>query len=337
MPLLKTSRTSLSGKTAIVTGASAGIGRQIAIRLAEEGLQVALAARNAEKLEELTEQLHRQGRTAISVPTDVVQHEQLVRLVQRVKTEFGRIDILVNNAGVGTFHDFHTLPLPEVRKAIDVNLTAAIELSQLVLPSMLEFRWGRIVNMASTAGKHGPAFGAVYGATKAALIAFTQSLRSEYHGTGVSATVICPGFTNDGGVLRTHEGDHRTRFPVACRVHQCRRRGRRDRAGDPTRPSRGDRQSSTPAPVLGLCRAVSQAWRVRDPQGLAAIPSPCRAFRSSPPSNVQAICCLNVRERVHAARRELVGNKPSCLPARNRLRLSVFTKSISPGANRLRL
>ncbi len=200
MPLLKTSRTSLSGKTAIVTGASAGIGRQIAIRLAEEGLQVVLAARNVEKLEELAAQLHRQGRTAISVPTDVVQHEQLVRLVQRVKTEFGRIDILVNNAGVGTFHDFHTLPLPEVRKAIDVNLTAAIELSQLVLPSMLEFRWGRIVNMASTAGKHGPAFGAVYRATKAALIAFTQSLRSEYHGTGVSATAICPGFTNDGGI-----------------------------------------------------------------------------------------------------------------------------------------
>ena len=88
-----------------------------------------------------------------------------------------------------------------------MNLASALLLTRLVVPHMLERGdGGHVVNMSSTAGKYGPAFGGVYAATKAGLIAFTQALRAEYRGRGISASVICPGFTDDGGHLRSHEG-----------------------------------------------------------------------------------------------------------------------------------
>ena len=190
----------LSGRTALVTGASTGIGRAVAQALAREGMNLVLAARSADTLRDVARELSTTSVRAIDVPTDVSDPRAVEKLVERSADEFGAIDVLVNNAGIEAFREYHELEISAITQTIDVNLTAGLVLARLVLPHMLREGRGHIVNMSSTAGKHGPAYGGAYGATKAGLIAFTESLRGEYRGTGISASVICPGFTHDGGI-----------------------------------------------------------------------------------------------------------------------------------------
>ncbi len=202
-------------KVAVVTGASAGIGRAVAERLASEGWSVVLAARSVDRLDQVRQRLEQQGASAVSIPCDVSDADDLERLVAQTRERFGRMDVLVNNAGVECFEHFERLSVEQVRQTIDVNFTGAVLLTRLVLPVMLEQKSGAIINMASTAGKHCPAFGAVYGATKAALIGFTEGLRGEYLKQGITATAICPGFTTDGGIYdRMVTASGRTTSPV---------------------------------------------------------------------------------------------------------------------------
>jgi short-subunit dehydrogenase len=196
----KPGRIELRGSTALVTGGSAGIGLAVARRLAQAGANLVLAARRPEPLESAAAALRASGVKAIAVPTDVARLEALEALVDRAIREFGTIDVLVNNAGVEAFCPYEELPLDRIADTIATNLTSALLLTRLVIPHMLMARRGHVVNMASTAGKFGPAFGATYGTTKAGLINFTQALRAEYHGRGVSASAICPGFTVQGGI-----------------------------------------------------------------------------------------------------------------------------------------
>ncbi len=186
--------------TILVTGASAGIGRITCQRLASGKHRFVLAARSADKLAELASELERAGCEVLAVPTDVSDSYALTRLVEASIQRFGRIDVLINNAGIECFADFDSLTFEEIQATVATNLIGAILLTRLVVPVMKHQRFGRIINMASTAGKHGPAFGAVYGATKAGLIAFTQSLRGELGPCGIAATAICPGFARDGGI-----------------------------------------------------------------------------------------------------------------------------------------
>jgi len=191
----------LEGRTALVTGASAGIGRCIARTLADAGMNVVLAARNAERLAEVEAEIIQQtGVKAISVPTDVTIPHSLQSLVDTAIVEFGSIDVLVNNAGVDAYANFHELDADDIRETIDTNITGSILLTHLVIPHMLDSGWGRVINMASTAGRYSPPHGAVYGATKAAMIAFTQSIRAEYRKRKISASAICPGFATEGGI-----------------------------------------------------------------------------------------------------------------------------------------
>lgn len=190
----------LRGSTVLVTGSSAGIGMHVARRLASAGANLVLAARNAEKLEAAAASLRSSDVKALAVPTDVGRKDDLERLVERAIAEFGTIDVLINNAGIEAFCHYEDLPLDRIAETIQVNLTSALMLTRLVVPHMLSARRGHIVNMSSTAGKHGPAFGAAYGTTKAGLINFTQAIRAEYQGRGISASAICPGFTDDGGI-----------------------------------------------------------------------------------------------------------------------------------------
>ncbi len=187
-------------QVALVTGASAGIGRTLAIRLADSGYAVVLAARSKEKLDELAAQIDSDGGTALAVACDVSDPNDLAALHDQAIERFGRIDVLVNNAGVECFEHFETLEAEVILQTIEVNLTGAVLLTRLVIPTMLGQQSGCIINMASTAGKHCPAYGAVYGATKSALIGFTEGLRGEFLDRGISATAICPGFTRDGGI-----------------------------------------------------------------------------------------------------------------------------------------
>lgn len=191
----------LRGSVALVTGASAGIGLEIAEQLAAEGTHLVLAARNRERLAELANRLSSTGIKAIDVPTDVSRSEDLSRLTEAALAEFGRIDVLVNNAGVECFDYFERLSPTQIIATVQTNLTGAIQLTHLVVPSMLQQQRGAVINMASTAGKHCPAFESVYGATKAGLIGFTQGLRGEYERQGISVSAVCPGFTRNGGIF----------------------------------------------------------------------------------------------------------------------------------------
>ena len=191
----------LEQKVAIVTGASTGIGRAVAQSLANAGVNVVLAARREGPLARARDEIiESTGVKALAVPTDVAWLTDLEQLVAAAVAEFGQIDILVNNAGVEAFAHLHELPPDEIAATVQTNLTGAIQLTQLVIPHMLPRRWGHVINMSSTAGHYGPPYGAVYAATKAGLIAFTQSLRVEYRASGVRATAICPGFTRSGGI-----------------------------------------------------------------------------------------------------------------------------------------
>jgi short-subunit dehydrogenase len=190
----------LKGRTAVITGASAGLGVRVARVLAREGMNLVLAARSADALETVATEMRGLGVKALVVPTDVSDESQLVRLVERSITEYGAIDVLVNNAGIEAFRSYHELDPNDIRRTIDVNLTATLLLTRFVLPHMIQARRGHIVNMASIAGKQGPAYGAAYGASKAGMIAFTQALRGEYRSRGISSSAICPGFANDGGI-----------------------------------------------------------------------------------------------------------------------------------------
>ncbi|MBL8808750.1 MAG: SDR family oxidoreductase [Planctomycetaceae bacterium] len=186
--------------TILVTGASAGIGKITCQRLAAGRHRFILAARSEDKLQAVAEELKAAGCESLVVPTDVASPAALKRLVEAAIQKFGRIDVLVNNAGIECFAPFTELTDEMIQQTIATNLTSAILLTRYVVPHMQKQGFGRIINMASIAGKHGPAYGAVYGATKAGLIALTQSLRGELIPQGIYSTAICPGFATNGGI-----------------------------------------------------------------------------------------------------------------------------------------
>jgi short-subunit dehydrogenase len=187
----------LIGRTAIITGASGGLGSHIAEALADQKMNLVLAGLAGTPLDQLAKKLS--GTTsAIAVLTDVTDRNSLEHLVRTTMEAFDGLDLLVNNAGVEMISRYHMLALDDIEHNINVNLTGAMLLTRLVLPGMLSRKCGHIINISSLSAKAGPPFAEPYAATKAGLIAFTESLRAEYQHTGVSASVICPGFVTAG-------------------------------------------------------------------------------------------------------------------------------------------
>jgi short-subunit dehydrogenase len=186
----------LSGRTAIITGATGGLGPHIARALADQGTNLVLAflpdedADPARPLSAATR--------VVSVPTDIRDWFALEDLVSCAKREFGTVDILVNNAGVEKILPYHKLRVDDIEQIVRVNLLAAMILTWMVIPGMLQCGRGHIVNISSLAAKTGAPCSEPYIAAKAGVIGFTESLRAEYRGTGVSASVICPGFIETG-------------------------------------------------------------------------------------------------------------------------------------------
>lgn len=190
----------LSGKTAIITGASRGIGPYIARALANEKMNLVVAARSLEPLEAVAAEVRSLGVRAVAVQCDVLEAAARRRLVADAAREFGRIDVLVNNAGIELTAHFEMQPEEEIANVIEVNLTAAMLLARATLPAMLERKSGHIVNIASLAGKVPVPFSSPYAASKAGLIGFTESFRTEFRKRGVSASVVCPGFVSEAGM-----------------------------------------------------------------------------------------------------------------------------------------
>lgn len=192
----------LAGRTAIVTGASRGIGERVAHELAAHGMKVALAARTNSDLERVAEAIRARGGKALAVPTDVRDTKALEHLLAETAARLGPPDVVVNNAGIEAVHTYHRQAIEEIDEVVETNLLGTMRLTRLALPGMIERRRGHIVNMASLAGKYGPPYAESYAATKAGMIAFTQALRGSCRGTGVSASVICPGFVDAGMYAR---------------------------------------------------------------------------------------------------------------------------------------
>jgi len=179
-------------KIVIVTGASSGIGKALALRLADEGAWLALAARNAQRLDSLAMECQQRGGQAIAIPTDVADESQCRTLIQRTQETYGRIDMVVNNAGIDVLSKLEDLPdLHLFKQVIDVNFYGTVYCTYYALPYLKETS-GRIVNISSLGGMLAIPFNTSYVASKSAVIGFSDSLRMELTKAGVSVTVICP-------------------------------------------------------------------------------------------------------------------------------------------------
>ena len=190
----------LRGKVGILTGASRGLGVEMARAFASKGVHLALAARGEDGLKRTAAELERSGVRTIVVPTDVTKTADLETLVERTTTELGPPDLLVNNAGIETIAPFATFDMDRIDAIVATNLTAAQKLTRLVVPGMLERRRGHVLNVSSASGKAGVPYYSVYGATKHGLVGFSWSLRTELAAHGVGVSVLCPSFVSDTGM-----------------------------------------------------------------------------------------------------------------------------------------
>lgn len=194
----------LRGANALLTGGSQGLGPLIARELAQAGVNLALAARSAEKLRAVAAEVAALGVTAVAIPADLTREADRLDLVARAAEALGPMDILINNAGLEPIGRFVRRTASEIEQAVTTNLTAPALLARAVLPGMLERRRGHIINMASLAGKLGLPYNAIYGATKAALLAWSHALAVELEGTGVSVSVVAPGYVSEVGMFSRH-------------------------------------------------------------------------------------------------------------------------------------
>ena len=183
----------LAGEVAIVTGASSGIGEATAESLASRGADVVLAARRADELEAVAERIRSNGGTAVVVPTDVTEDDDIDTLVTETVDEFGAVDILINNAGVMLLEPLEEADRENLRQMIEVNLLGLMNLTHAALPVMQEQDTGHIVNISSTAGRRAGAKSSGYNATKFGVNAFTEAVRQEVTTEGIRTTIVEPG------------------------------------------------------------------------------------------------------------------------------------------------
>ena len=191
---------STAGRTILLTGASRGLGALMARAFAGRGYRLALAARSEAPLASLARELTAQGTDAVPIVADVGDEADRARLVAEAERVLGRIDVLVNNAGVESGAAFATQEPAVMRQILLTNVEGPMLLTRAVLPAMLARHEGQVVNIASLAGKLGLPFASVYGASKAAIIAWSRALRLELEGSGVSVSVVSPGYVAETGM-----------------------------------------------------------------------------------------------------------------------------------------
>jgi short-subunit dehydrogenase len=183
-------------KTALITGASFGIGLELARIFARDGYNLVLVARSADKLRQLASELEKAHSTrSLILATDLTDPGSAAYVLDQTTRVDITVDVLVNNAGFGQFGFFAENDLEECLKQIQLNVTTLTHLTRLYLPGMIERRSGRILNVASTAAFQPGPLMAVYYATKAYVLHFSEAIANELKGTGVTATCLCPGAT----------------------------------------------------------------------------------------------------------------------------------------------
>lgn len=182
----------IKGKNALVTGAGKGLGRALAIALAQEGVNVGLMARTTSQLEEVAAEVKKLGVKAAVVTADVTDMEAVNKAVADVREQLGTIDILINNAGVGAFGKFLEMEPAKWESIIKVNLVGPYYVTRAVLPEMIERQTGDIVNVSSTAGQKGAPVTSAYSASKFGLIGMSESLMQEVRKHNIRVTTLTP-------------------------------------------------------------------------------------------------------------------------------------------------
>lgn len=200
----------LHSKNVVLTGASSGIGRATALEMARRGANVVLAARRAERLDEVAAECRALGARVLTVVTDVTNAGDCRRLIETA----GKVDVLVNNAGFAVFGSVVDMNADVVREMMDTNYLGAFYCTQAVLPQMLERRAGSIVNVSSITGLMGYARMSAYCASKFALTGFTEAVRDEVFARGVRVALVCPGTTITEFFVRAE----RRKMPGAARI-----------------------------------------------------------------------------------------------------------------------
>jgi len=187
---------SLAGKTVLVTGASRGIGRAIALSLAARGAKLAISARRELPLHSVKKEIEDGGATCKMVACDLTNEDEIRRGFEEVSAALGKIDVLINNAGMITVQSTDETSDQAWNEILKVNLGAALTLSELALKDMTGSGWGRIINISSISGSIGEAFAIAYAVSKAALNGVTSSLALEAARFGVTVNAICPGWVD---------------------------------------------------------------------------------------------------------------------------------------------
>jgi short-subunit dehydrogenase len=239
----------LKGKTALVTGASRGIGPHLASALAGRGMNLVLTGRSGPELELVAAEQRKLGVRVVTVVTDLLDADARTLLIGAAEREFGGVDVLVNNAGGDPLREFDQMSIEENLAILDLNLTAPIALTHLVLPSMLSRGSGHIINISAMAGRVSFPFTEAYAAAKDGLIGFTRVLRSDYRARGVTASVLILGAIAGAG------------------------------QGQRTLDDMKQKTSSYMAPVEMVTRALLRALD-RDKAELVVMPGPARLMRA---------------------------------------------------------
>jgi 3-oxoacyl-(acyl-carrier-protein) reductase len=196
----------LTGRTALVTGASRGIGRAIALSLAAEGANVAVNyLSNRDLAADVVDNIRKMGRKAMLAQADVADYEDCERMAGEVLEEFGHLDILINNAGINSDHTFVKMDLPSWRNVLAINLDGPYNCTKVLVDRMIKQGWGRIVNITSVIGQIGNFGQANYAASKAGLAAFSKSLAKELVSKGITVNCVAPGFTETEMVMAIPE------------------------------------------------------------------------------------------------------------------------------------
>ena len=220
----------LSTRIVAITGASAGIGRATALRLAADGAAVAVSARRGDRLTSLADEIASRGGRALAVPADVTSDADMTMLVDRTVAAFGRLDVMICNAGIG-YHGTLDETTPEaMRRVVDVNLLGTLYAARAALLVMRRQGSGHIIAISSIAGRRGVGGSPLYSATKAAQIGFIESLRAEFAGTPLHASVVFPVVTvtdfhdtiaRDFGYAVSGTGPRQSAEDVAGAIADC--------------------------------------------------------------------------------------------------------------------